>query len=255
MRVPILVLLFTLHQSCNGRSVDEPRPTFVRSAIESNPWDESKWEVSQKQNYKSLLMTIGTEYLPLRTAVEEVPFIPFSSRIPLRDAVEFRPLDEHSQKYRVHDDEEYEYHRKARQSFASNPFAAYIMSSTEANYAKQPPPYRADSPFQQLVDKQTYFSIRGKVMPDASTQHEHIYSEDFHIAGPSDDLKASKDYKVFCHMTNWAFYREGDGKFAPENLDASLCSLILYSFATLDPQSLTMKEFDPWGDIENGMEP
>lgn len=246
MRVPILVLLlFALH--CNGRSVDEPRPTFVRSAIESNPWDETKWEVSQKQNYKSLLTSIGSEFLPLRTAVEEVPYIPFSSRIPLRDAVEFRPLDARSQKYRDEDD----YPRQARQSFASNPFAAYIMSSTEANYANQPPPYRADSPFQQLVDKHTYFSNRGKLM-QASMQSEHIYSGEFHISGPSDDLKASKDYKVFCHMTNWAFYREGEGKFAPENLDASLCSHILYSFATLDPQSLTMKEFDPWGDIENG---
>lgn len=249
MRVPIfLTFIIALHQSCHGRSVDEPRQTFVRSAIESNHWDENMWEVSEKQDYRMLLTSIGSQ--PLRTAVEDVPFIPFTSRIPLRDAVEFRPAS--SQNYRE-DDEEFEYHRRARQSYALNPFAAYIMSSTEVNYEKEPPPYRADSPFQQIVDKQSFFDLRGRLMGDKSQmEEEHVYSDDFHIDIVRDELKANKDYKVLCHMTNWGFSREGQGKFAPENLDASLCTHILYSFATLDPQSLTMKEFDPWGDIENG---
>lgn len=249
MRMPILIItLVALYGSCQGRSVEEPRQTFVRSAIESNAWEDPSTQVSVKQDYKSIIDSIVNEYLPLRSAVEEAPFIPFTSRIPLRDAVEFRPLS--SQNYRVHDDEEFEYHRRARQSFALNPFAAYIMSSTEANYGKDPPPYRADSPFQQIVDKQSFFDLRGKLM--GAGEEEHVYSDDFHIDQQRDELKANKDYKVLCHMTNWAFYREGQGKFAPENLDSSLCTHILYSFATLDPQSLTMKEFDPWGDIENG---
>lgn len=54
-------------------------------------------------------------------------------------------------------------------------------------------------------------------------------------------------------MTNWALYRQGDGKFVPENLDSNLCTHILYSFGSLDPETLTLKEFDVWADIDNGL--
>lgn len=54
-----------------------------------------------------------------------------------------------------------------------------------------------------------------------------------------------------CYVTNWAFYRKGEGKFVPENLDQRLCTHIVYAFATLDPERLIMKEFDMWADIEN----
>lgn len=54
-----------------------------------------------------------------------------------------------------------------------------------------------------------------------------------------------------CYVTNWAFYRKGEGKFVPEQLDPSLCTHIVYAFATLEPERLIMKEFDMWADIEN----
>ncbi|KAH8410070.1 hypothetical protein KR009_005602, partial [Drosophila setifemur] len=57
--------------------------------------------------------------------------------------------------------------------------------------------------------------------------------------------------KVLCYMSNWAFYRKDDGHFVPENIDPSLCSAIIYSFASLDPDHMTIREFDPWVDLEN----
>lgn len=64
---------------------------------------------------------------------------------------------------------------------------------------------------------------------------------------------AAGDYKVLCYITNWSFYRVPEGKFVPENIDTKLCTHIIYSFASLDPESLTIREFDPWADIENNM--
>lgn len=58
---------------------------------------------------------------------------------------------------------------------------------------------------------------------------------------------------MLCHITSWSFYRQKDGKFAPENLDTSLCSHVIYSFASLNAATLTIKEFDPWADIDNAL--
>lgn len=57
--------------------------------------------------------------------------------------------------------------------------------------------------------------------------------------------------KVVCYVTNWSFYRKGEGKFVPEHLDQRLCTHIIWAFASLDPEQLTVKEFDPWADIDN----
>lgn len=57
--------------------------------------------------------------------------------------------------------------------------------------------------------------------------------------------------RVACYMTSWALYRKGDGKFAPEHLDSSLCTDIVYAFAGLNPETLLAQPFDPWADIEN----
>lgn len=57
--------------------------------------------------------------------------------------------------------------------------------------------------------------------------------------------------KVICYFTNWAWYRQGQGKYLPDNIDASLCTHIVYGFATLDGSTLTMKPYDTWADIDN----
>lgn len=58
-------------------------------------------------------------------------------------------------------------------------------------------------------------------------------------------------FQVVCFLTNWAFYRKGEGKFVPEHLDQRLCTHVVYAFSSLDPESLLLKEFDPWADLDN----
>lgn len=41
--------------------------------------------------------------------------------------------------------------------------------------------------------------------------------------------------KVVCYFTNWAWYRQGVGKYRPEDVDPALCTHINYGFAVLDP--------------------
>lgn len=59
------------------------------------------------------------------------------------------------------------------------------------------------------------------------------------------------DYKVVCYFTNWAWYRQGGGKYLPEDIDPDLCSHIVYGFAVLDRDSLTIKPHDTWADFDN----
>ena len=37
----------------------------------------------------------------------------------------------------------------------------------------------------------------------------------------------------------------------PEDIDPSLCTHLMYSFATLDANTLLMKAYDTWTDIDN----
>ncbi|KAK3917613.1 putative chitinase 10, partial [Frankliniella fusca] len=48
--------------------------------------------------------------------------------------------------------------------------------------------------------------------------------------------------QVFCYMTSWSQKRPGSGKFTPENIDASLCTHVIYAFATLKEHKLAMAE-------------
>ncbi|CAK1552087.1 unnamed protein product [Leptosia nina] len=69
------------------------------------------------------------------------------------------------------------------------------------------------------------------------------------------ESKKSKDNdkKVVCYMTSWAFYRRGDGKFVPEHIDTRLCTHVVYAYASLSPDDLIAKQFDPWADITNNL--
>lgn len=60
-------------------------------------------------------------------------------------------------------------------------------------------------------------------------------------------------YKVVCYFTNWAWYRQGDGKYLPQDIDPTLCTHINYGFAVLDSNTLTIKPHDSWADIDNGI--
>lgn len=57
--------------------------------------------------------------------------------------------------------------------------------------------------------------------------------------------------RVVCYVTSWSMYRKGDGQFAPEQLDTSMCTDVIYSFAGLNPETLQIQPFDRWADIDN----
>lgn len=123
-------------------------------------------------------------------------------------------------------------HNRSRQLETSN-LDAYVIPSLSNSRPQQ---YRSGSPFQELVDAQTF----------QRTQQARL--EQSNLKKPQSRLSSQR---VVCYMTNWSFYRRNEGKFVPENLDAKLCTEIIYSFATLDPDTLELMEFDPWADIEN----
>lgn len=58
--------------------------------------------------------------------------------------------------------------------------------------------------------------------------------------------------RVVCYWGTWANYRPKDGKFTPEDVDPSLCTNLIYSFAGLDSEKDAIKPLDPWMDLEEG---
>ena len=48
----------------------------------------------------------------------------------------------------------------------------------------------------------------------------------------------------FKDFENWAWWRTGDGKMSPDDVDTSLCTHLIYSFAILDESTLQMKIHD-----------
>lgn len=52
--------------------------------------------------------------------------------------------------------------------------------------------------------------------------------------------------QVFCYLTSWSAKRPGAGKFTPKDIDAKLCTHLVYAFATLKDNKLTeANENDP----------
>ncbi|XP_050540568.1 probable chitinase 10 isoform X2 [Daktulosphaira vitifoliae] len=67
----------------------------------------------------------------------------------------------------------------------------------------------------------------------------------------STNLSAPEYFKVVCYFTNWAWYRQGGGRYLPSDIDPSLCTHIVYGFAILDNDELIIKAHDPWADYDN----
>ena len=53
-------------------------------------------------------------------------------------------------------------------------------------------------------------------------------------------------------FTNWATYRQEEGKFLPEDIDSQLCTHIVYGFAVLNPKTLLIRAHDSWIDFDKG---
>jgi len=63
----------------------------------------------------------------------------------------------------------------------------------------------------------------------------------------------SHNKKVVCYWGTWANYRPEQGKFTPDNIDPTLCTHLIYSFAGLENHNWTIKSLDPWMDLEDGL--
>lgn len=50
---------------------------------------------------------------------------------------------------------------------------------------------------------------------------------------------AARPPQIFCYMTSWSRKRPSAGRYAPEDIDANLCTHIIYAFATLKDHILT----------------
>ncbi len=50
---------------------------------------------------------------------------------------------------------------------------------------------------------------------------------------------AARPGQVFCYLTSWSAKRPGAGKFVPKDIDAKLCTHLVYAFATLKDHKLT----------------
>jgi chitinase len=57
-------------------------------------------------------------------------------------------------------------------------------------------------------------------------------------------FKLVSQKKLVCYHTNWSQYRSDNGKFFPENIDANLCTHIIYSFAKISGDRLAPYEWN-----------
>ena len=55
---------------------------------------------------------------------------------------------------------------------------------------------------------------------------------------------------VLCYFTNWSYKRPGMGKFSPEDVDPTLCTHMVFAFATIKENKLAPSEDNDTGDID-----
>lgn len=157
-----------------------------------------------------------------------------SSKSFVRSAIEYRPVE---------DVAFYPSSRRRRDVILrdnKNDYSAYYVSNKQTDDSN-PPPYRFGSPYQQIVDVQ-----RVPLQP-VVISNQYALEIDY----PGYYRQVKPNLRLQCFFTNWAFYRSNDGKFVPENIDPNLCTEIILSFASLDPNTLTITEFDKWVDVNN----
>ena len=65
-------------------------------------------------------------------------------------------------------------------------------------------------------------------------------------------MKKVEPYKIVCYYGSWSVYRPQPYNFGVSDIDPFSCTHIIYSFAGLDPDSLTIVSLDVEEDIVKG---
>lgn len=121
-------------------------------------------------------------------------------------------------------------------------------------------PTRYTKPLTTTTSKTTTFTSYTPTLPvvtystyssAASEFSESIESTEQNNAAFSTKPTPQERFKVVCYFTNWAWYRQGKGKYMIDNIDPDLCTHIIYAFAVLDPNKMLIKPHDSWADIDN----
>lgn len=64
--------------------------------------------------------------------------------------------------------------------------------------------------------------------------------------------RQAEDLKIVCYYGAWSVYRPAPFNFSVSDIDPFSCTHLIYSFAGLDPDSLTIMSLDTEEDITKG---
>ena len=64
--------------------------------------------------------------------------------------------------------------------------------------------------------------------------------------------RTAADYKIVCYYGAWSVYRPAPANFGVANIDPFSCTHLIYSFAGLDQDNLTIVSLDAAEDIVKG---
>ena len=80
--------------------------------------------------------------------------------------------------------------------------------------------------------------------------YDVAYSKGARLRLRSNTSSFSPNKKLVCYFTNWAQYRPKEGKYLPEDVDAHLCTHIIFAFGWMKKNKLS--SFDATDETKNG---
>ncbi|KAI5750701.1 hypothetical protein M8J77_000551 [Diaphorina citri] len=104
-----------------------------------------------------------------------------------------------------------------------------------------------DWPFLANCDKRYRYNLKNMktaVLPMTERKSDLVLKDS--------SQKKEEPYKVICYYTSWAYLRQAEGKYSPEDIDGSLCTHLVYAFADLDEQELVIRPHNNKLDLEQG---
>ncbi|XP_026687735.1 probable chitinase 10 [Diaphorina citri] len=104
-----------------------------------------------------------------------------------------------------------------------------------------------DWPFLANCDKRYRYKLKNMktaVLPMTERKSDLVLKDS--------SQKKEEPYKVICYYTSWAYLRQAEGKYSPEDIDGSLCTHLVYAFADLDEQELVIRPHNNKLDLEQG---